>query len=163
MDDKLLRLLHVQVESVALQGGGSSQQRSRPMVDTTRLRRSFLQENVYCRLSLNPAALSSVVSTESTTGAAEHWDDISRRVGRVCSEIVASCCFALDMEDVAKLPWSVETLQRVAQIAPVYQAFTERLKQQLQRFGKVSCYPWMLLLLSHGTQLTARHALRSLI
>lgn len=138
MDDKLLRLLHVQVESVALQGGGSSRQRSRSTAAATRLRRSFLQDNVFCRLSLDPAALPSVASTENTTGAAEHWDDISRRVGRVCSEIVASCCYALDVEDVAKLPRRVEALQCVAHIAPVYQAFAESVKHQLQRFGKVS-------------------------
>lgn len=137
MDDKLLRLLHVQVESIAYQSGGSSQQRGRAAADASLLRRSFLQENVFCRLSLDPSALSSVASTENSCGAAEQHDDILRRIGRVSSEIVASCCYVLDVEDVAKLPQHVEALQRLAQIAPVYQAFTEKLEQQLQRFDLV--------------------------
>lgn len=137
-DDKVLRSLHVEVDSVTNPRGSGSRGRNRAATDSALLRRSFLKENVVCRLSLDQSALDSSTSTSSKKSRTSDQEEVAKRVGRLCSDIVASCCYVLDVKDVAKLPRYLETLQRLAQIAPVYQAFTEKLEQKIRHFNSVS-------------------------
>lgn len=139
IDDKLLRWLHVEVAATESQREAPlSSRRNRAATDPTALRRSFLKENVVCQLALDPAAVASVSASSKKKGSRSSTrEELSRRVGYLCSEIVASCCYALDVQEVAKLPRYVEKLQRLAQLAPTYQIFTEQLERRLRVFNTV--------------------------
>lgn len=87
----------------------------------------YLKEKLDCYLSLDPA-----LKMQNLTEA-----NVLERVGRICSDIVASCCYVLEVEDVGELPQSVEKLQQLAHVSTAYQRFVERIEKLLKRFDEV--------------------------
>lgn len=86
----------------------------------------YLREKMRCYLYLDPTRLEHRGHEEA---------EIMKRVGRICSEIVASCCYVLEVDEVGELPRFVEKVHRLAQLSSIYQGFTERLAKLLTRFN----------------------------
>eukprot|EP00644_Phytophthora_capsici_P001201 jgi/Phyca11/131425/e_gw1.105.56.1 len=62
---------------------------------------------------------------------------VLERVGRLCSDIVASCCYVLEVEEVGELPDCVQRSHQLARVSTIYQEFVERIEKLLKRFDKV--------------------------
>ncbi|GMF13116.1 unnamed protein product [Phytophthora lilii] len=111
LEERLLRALRVKTESTAT-------------------RHKYLQEKTHCYLSLDSTKL--VSKRQELTEA-----DILERVGRICSDIVAACCYVLDVEGVGDLTRCVERAQELSNVSITYQEFVERIEKLLKRFDKV--------------------------
>ncbi|KAG2788691.1 hypothetical protein PC129_g12873 [Phytophthora cactorum] len=88
----------------------------------------YLKEKLHCYLSLDTASLAK--QRELTEAG------ILERIGRICSDIVASCCYVLEVEEVGELPNCVERARQLSQVSTTYQDFVERIEKLLKRFGK---------------------------
>ncbi|RLN96024.1 hypothetical protein BBJ28_00022652 [Nothophytophthora sp. Chile5] len=138
-EDKLLRSLYVETKTPWDHNQLLKERMSSPVTTG----RSYLKEKVQCRLSLDSAALASVSSGRPTasspalrrSGSVE--DEITQRVGRICSEIVANCCYVLDVKAIGKLPRYVEKVHRLAHLSSTYLAFVERLEKLLKQYNLV--------------------------
>lgn len=86
------------------------------------MRRRFLKEPIECLLVIDESALDIDAQEPS----------LEVRVGRVCSQIVASCCHAIEMHDVGSLAQCVDQVYRTAQLVPFVQDFLERLNGLVQ-------------------------------
>ncbi|RLN84085.1 hypothetical protein BBO99_00001603 [Phytophthora kernoviae] len=106
--DKLLKTLRVKTEKSAMQ-------------------HPYLKEKVHCYLFLDSTRLAKEQGSLPEA-------DVVEQVGQICSDIVASCCYALEVEEIGELPRYVEKVRQLAQLSSVYQGFTERLTKLLKRF-----------------------------
>ncbi|EEY57138.1 uncharacterized protein PITG_10947 [Phytophthora infestans T30-4] len=61
---------------------------------------------------------------------------ILERVGLICFDIVASCCYVLKVEDVGELPSCVEKARQLSQVSTTYQEFVKRIEKLLKQFDK---------------------------
>ncbi|KAE9008147.1 hypothetical protein PR001_g15527 [Phytophthora rubi] len=93
-------------------------------------RHKYLREKLHCYLSLDPA-----LKTQNLTET-----NMLERVGRICSDIVASCCYVLEVEDVRELPHCVEKAHQLAHVSTTYQKFVERIEKLLKRFDEDAFY-----------------------
>jgi hypothetical protein len=55
--------------------------------------------------------------------------DIVRRVGVICSEIVAKCCVAFDLKKIADIPTHIETTKRSITMVPILNDFVESIEK----------------------------------
>lgn len=111
------------------------------------MQHTFLKEpSVQCYLALDPAALAAKSSTSGngTRDQSQQQQEQSRRkealrkkVGTLCSEIVATCCYVMDVKDVGKLPQSVHAAKRFANLVPSFQQFLSTLQGTLNRLDEV--------------------------
>lgn len=114
------------------------------------MNRTFLKDSsVQCYLALDPAALAAhttaAVSDKKNANGnqrnreqQQHLKDaLERKVGTVCSEIVATCCHALRVKNVGELPQAVQAMSRLASIVPTFQRFLSKLQEVLRRLGEV--------------------------
>ncbi|POM61850.1 hypothetical protein PHPALM_29068 [Phytophthora palmivora] len=90
----------------------------------------YLKEKLHCYLSLDLATSESKMKNLTETNMLE-------RVGQICSDIVASCCYILEVEVVGELPNCVRKAQQLSQVSTLYQGFVERIEKLLKRFDKV--------------------------
>ncbi|GAB9472722.1 protein of unknown function DUF4460 [Globisporangium polare] len=109
------------------------------------LQRTFLKDpGVQCYLVLDPAALAvhTAASAIREKGNAtvnrrdreqQQKDALERKVGRVCSEIVATCCHVLHVQHVGELPQAAQAVNRLASIVPTFQRFLSKLQEVLHR------------------------------
>ncbi|KAF4046454.1 hypothetical protein GN244_ATG00840 [Phytophthora infestans] len=84
---------------------------------------------------------------------------IIERVGLICFDIVASCCYVLEVEDVGELPSCVEKARQLSQVSTTYQEFVERIEKLLKQLDKdafyatraadTSCHEALEMILSH--------------
>ncbi|KAG7385804.1 hypothetical protein PHYPSEUDO_001049 [Phytophthora pseudosyringae] len=114
MEERLLQMLRVNTENSATH-------------------HKYLKGKLRCYLSLDSARLAAKTQDLSEAGILE-------RVGRICSDMVASCCYALEVEDVAELPSCVVKAHELARVSTTYQDFVERIDKLLKRFDKDAFY-----------------------
>lgn len=116
--DKLVSWLHVEAKHFKTN-------------DHTRHKR-MLQENVRCYLVLKDKVLNKLNASESIHDVIQqNREQISRRVGVLCSEIVASCCHTIGLENIAKLPRYLETTYQYTQVVPYLQNFVDNVHKVL--------------------------------
>ncbi|KAL3671911.1 hypothetical protein V7S43_002579 [Phytophthora oleae] len=109
LEERLLQMLRVNTEDSAVH-------------------HKYLNEKLHCYLSLDPASLADRQElTES---------GVLERVGRLCKDIVASCCYVLEVEEIAELPNCVQRAHQLAHVSTTYQEFVERVEKLLKRFDK---------------------------
>lgn len=119
-----------------------------------RTQRAFLKDlSVQCYLTLDPAALAAHAMPATISGKEnvsvnmrnreqqqqQQKDALERKVGRSCSEIVASCCYVLQVKHVRELPQAVQAASRLATIVPTFQRFLSKLQAVLHRLQEVRC------------------------
>ncbi|KAL4137349.1 hypothetical protein PRIC2_000871 [Phytophthora ramorum] len=93
----------------------------------------YLNEKLHCFLSLDSAGLASKHQHLAETAVLE-------RVGRICSDIVASCCYVLEVDSVGELPSRIEKARQLSHVSTSYQGFVERIEKVLKRFDKDAFY-----------------------
>ncbi|KAG1701515.1 hypothetical protein DVH05_010816 [Phytophthora capsici] len=113
LEERLLQMLRVNTESSAMH-------------------HKYLNEKLHCYLSFDPSRLAE----------RQGFTEISvlERVGRLCSDIVASCCYVLEVEEVGELPDCVQRSHQLARVSTIYQEFVERIEKLLKRFDKDAFY-----------------------
>lgn len=128
--DKLLRWLRVETKAVRapLSDDSQSPLASLPAKSRQTMHRAFLTDDpsLRCYLVLDSAVLAVQGSDNQETKRG-----LERRVGLLCSEIVATCCHALDVSDVSALPRAVQAASRHARIVPLFQRFLRKLQVTL--------------------------------
>jgi len=113
LEQRVLQMLRVNTEDAAAQ-------------------HQYLQEKLHCYLSLDASRLTATQPHLAEAGILE-------RVGRICSDVVASCCYVLEVEEVGELPRLPHAARQLAHVSTTYQDFLERLEKLLKRFDKVRC------------------------
>lgn len=125
-------------QGVAVKGSSLSErileerllQSLRVKAEGSKTHHKYLKEMMHCYVSLDPARLMSKQQDLTETSVLE-------RVGRICSDIVASCCYVLEVEEVGELPNCVAKAHQLAHESTTYQGFVERIEKLLKRFDKV--------------------------
>ncbi|ETL43357.1 hypothetical protein F441_06315 [Phytophthora nicotianae CJ01A1] len=122
---------HVSVKESSL-SERRTEERLLQMLRVNTTQHKYLKEKLHCYLSLDTARLA---KQQELTEAG-----ILERVGRICSNIVASCCYTLEVDDVGELPNCVTKAHQLAQVSTTYQDFVERIEKLLKRFDKDAFY-----------------------